>query len=407
MRTDDAETTAANAIVRRGLSSRLGATVLLGENRWEPAAWTSDVPGVALDLEVPPATARLQLWSSHLGGQLSTSDLEELAGRYRLDGDAIRAVTSSAHGRAVIRGDRQATAADYRAAAQSLAAPPLDGLARRVVPRYGWDDIILPPDGRRQLHELCDRARHQQTVLESWGYGSKHSRSASVTGLFGGQPGTGKSMAAEIVAGDLGLLLYRIDLSAVVSKYIGETEKNLEQIFRAADRGDAVLLFDEADALFGKRSEVKDAHDRFANIEIAYLLQRLEAYEGIAVLTTNLLGNIDEAFLRRLDCVMEFPMPEEAERLRIWRLAIPTDAPLADEVDLSFLARKFRLAGGHIRNIALTAAYLAAADGHVITMKQLVRATRREYQKLGKLVAESDFEHYYPLLKGSDSLNGA
>lgn len=194
--------------------------------------------------------------------------------------------------------------------------------------------------------------------------------------------------------------LYRIDLAAVVSKYIGETEKNLERIFRAADRGDAVLLFDEADALFGKRSEVRDAHDRYANVEIAYLLQRLEAYDGLAVLTTNLLGNMDEAFVRRLDFVLEFPMPEEAERLAIWRLALPAEAPLGEDVDLPFLARKFKLAGGHIRNIALAAAFLAAPDGGCITMKHLVRATRREYQKIGKLVAESDFEQYFALLRG-------
>jgi SpoVK/Ycf46/Vps4 family AAA+-type ATPase len=170
-------------------------------------------------------------------------------------------------------------------------------------------------------------------VLERWGYGRKHARRGGITALFAGQPGTGKTMAAEIVAGELGLDLYRIDLSAVVSKYIGETEKNLEKIFRAADQGEAVLLFDEADAIFGKRSEVRDARDRYANVEVAYLLQRLENYDGLAVLTTNLRGNIDEAFIRRLDCVMEFPLPEEAERLRIWRLALPAQAPLGDDVD--------------------------------------------------------------------------
>jgi SpoVK/Ycf46/Vps4 family AAA+-type ATPase len=213
-------------------------------------------------------------------------------------------------------------------------------------------------------------------------------------------------MAAEIVAGELGLDLYRIDLSAVVSKYIGETEKNLEKIFQAADQGDAVLLFDEADAIFAKRSEVRDAHDRYANVEVAYLLQRVEAYEGLIILTTNLRGNIDEAFLRRLDAVVEFPVPEEAERLAIWRRALPPQAPLAADADLAFLARKFKLAGGHIRNIALTAGFLAAADGGAIGMQHLARATRREYQKLGKLVAESDFGQYYALLAGDRETPG-
>src|SRR5207302_6741953 len=198
--------------------------------------------------------------------------------------------------------------------------------------------------------ELCARVRHQTRVLHDWAYGRKHARRAGVVALFAGPPGTGKTMAAEIVAGALGLELYRIDLSAVVSKYIGETEKNLERIFRAADQGDAVLLFDEADALFGKRSEVRDARDRYANVEVAYLLQRLETYEGLAVLTTNLRGNIDEAFVRRLDCVLEFPLPEEAERLQIWRRALPAEAPVADDADLAFLARKFKLARGHVRN---------------------------------------------------------
>jgi SpoVK/Ycf46/Vps4 family AAA+-type ATPase len=246
---------------------------------------------------------------------------------------------------------------------------------------------------------MCLRLRHQATVMEQWGFGRKHARRGGMTGLFVGQPGTGKTMAAEIVASDLGLDLYRIDLSAVVSKYVGETEKNLERIFRAADQGDAVLLFDEADAIFGKRSETRDAQDRYANVEVAYLLQRLETYEGLALLTSNLRGNIDEAFLRRLDLVLEFPLPEEPERRQIWARALPAQAPLEGDVDLDFLARKFKIAGGHIRNIALTAAYLAAAEGAGIGMKHLVRGTRREYQKLGKLVAESDFEQFYALLR--------
>lgn len=385
--------------LRALLAGRIGPALLLGETRWEPAVWLPGVTALRLELRAPGPGARVRLWRAHLDGQLSPEEAAQMAARYRLDSDAVKAVASAAHSRAVWRGDTAASLEDVRHAARAIAAPPLEGLAQRVEPRYGWEDIVLPPDGLAQLRELCARARYQSLVLERWGYGRKHARRAGLSALFAGQPGTGKTMAAEIVAGDLGLDLYRIDLSGVVSKYIGETEKNLERIFRAADRGDAVLLFDEADALFGKRSEVRDAHDRYANVEIAYLLQRLEVYEGVAILTTNLRGNIDEAFLRRLDFVIEFPMPEEAERLAIWRRALPPEAPLADDVDLPFLARKFRLAGGHIRNIALTAAFLAAAEGGPIGMKHLVRGTRREYQKLGKLVAEGDFEQYYELLK--------
>jgi SpoVK/Ycf46/Vps4 family AAA+-type ATPase len=386
--------------LRRSLEDSHGAVLLLGELRWEPSAWLPVRAGLRLDLSPLAAGDRVRLWRSQVDGQLPADAVTELASRYRLvEEHAIHAVTAEARSRAELRGADEIELADVQDAARTIATPPLEGLARHIEPRYAWEDIVLPADGLAQLREMCARARHQMTVLEDWGYGRKHARRRGTTALFAGPPGTGKTMAAEIVAGSLGLDLYRIDLSAVVSKYIGETEKNLERIFRAADQGDAVLLFDEADAIFGKRSEVRDARDRYANVEVAYLLQRLEVYEGLAVLTTNLRGNIDEAFVRRLDCVLEFPLPEEAERLQIWQRAVPREAPVGDDVDLEFLARKFKLAGGHIRNIALTAAFLAAEDRAQIGMKHFARATRREYQKLGKLIAESDFEQHYSLLK--------
>ena len=396
---EEADTLPARARLRDLLSRRAGPTFLTGEARWEPALWLPGVTAVRVQLPALAPGARLRAWHEHGDGHLSSTEVADLAGRFRLDGEAIAAVMAAARGRAAWRGDGPIAPDDIRSAARAIAAPHLDGLAVRLEPRYGWDDIVLPPGALVQLRELCQRVRFQGVVLERWGFGRKHVRRAGLTALFAGQPGTGKTMAAEIVAGDLGLDLYRIDLSAVVSKYIGETEKNLERVFRAADRGDAVLLFDEADALFGKRSEVRDSHDRYANVEIAYLLQRLETYEGLAVLTTNMRGNLDEAFMRRLDCVLEFPLPEEAERLAIWRRALPAEAPLAEGVDLPFLARKFKLAGGHIRNIALTAAFLAAAEDQPIAMSHLVRGIRREHQKLGKLVAPADFEGYYDLLK--------
>jgi SpoVK/Ycf46/Vps4 family AAA+-type ATPase len=404
---DDADARSSRTLLRRLLADQPGSTLLLGEDRWEPALWLPGIMAVRLELRALGATDRVRLWRNQLDGRLAPEEVAELAGRFRLvEDDAIQAVAVDATSRAVLRGAPEASVDDFRSAARAISTPPLEGLARHVEPRYGWDDIILPADGLVQLHEMCARLRHQGTVLERWGYGRKHARRRGITALFAGPPGTGKTMAAEIIAGSLGLDLYRIDLSAVVSKYIGETEKNLERIFRAADQGEAVLLFDEADAIFGKRSEVRDARDRYANVEVAYLLQRLEAYDGLAVLTTNLRGNIDEAFVRRLDCVLEFPLPEEPERLLIWRLALPVEAPLHADVDLPFLARKFRLAGGHIRNIALTAAFLAADEAEPIGMPHLVRATRREYQKLGKLVAESDFEQYYRLLSEQPVMEG-
>ena len=217
-----------------------------------------------------------------------------------------------------------------------------------------------------------------------WGFDRKLSGGKGLSALFAGPPGTGKSMAAEVIAGELRLDLYKIDLAHIVSKYIGETEKNLDRVFRAAENATVVLFFDEADALFGKRSEVKDSHDRYANIEIAYLLQKMEEYEGLAILATNLRQNLDEAFVRRLQFVVEFPFPDEAYRRRIWQVSFPSETPIDADVDLALLAREVKLAGGNIRNIALAGAFRAAAAGAPVGMDHLLHAARREYQKLGR-----------------------
>jgi SpoVK/Ycf46/Vps4 family AAA+-type ATPase len=212
-----------------------------------------------------------------------------------------------------------------------------------------------------------------------------------LSALFAGESGTGKTMAADIMAGVLGQDLYKIDLSMLVSKYIGETEKNLNRIFTEAETSNAILFFDEADAIFGKRSEVKDSHDRYANIEISYLLQRMETYDGVVILASNLRGNLDEAFTRRLHFIIEFPFPEAADREFIWQVNFPSETPVADDIDYTLLARRFRLAGGNIRNIIMAAAFLAADEGQVVGMKQLLHASRREYQKIGRLIDESLF----------------
>jgi SpoVK/Ycf46/Vps4 family AAA+-type ATPase len=232
-------------------------------------------------------------------------------------------------------------------------------------------------------------------VYGRWGFAT--SPSAGVVALFAGPSGTGKTLAAEVVAGELGLDLYKVDLSAVVSKYIGETEKNLERIFSAAAAGDLVLFFDEADALFGKRSEVSDAHDRYANIEVAYLLQRLETYDGMVVLATNLQRNIDPAFLRRISVAVDFVPPEEPQRRAIWAHVFPSTAPLAD-LDLDFLARQFKVTGGVINNAALGAAFLAASEAAPISMRHVVLSLEREFQKLGRLRTEKEFARYFDLV---------
>jgi SpoVK/Ycf46/Vps4 family AAA+-type ATPase len=232
-------------------------------------------------------------------------------------------------------------------------------------------------------------------VYDRWGFGKKLSLGKGLIALFSGPSGTGKTLSAEILARELGLDLYRIDLSCVVSKYIGETEKNLSRMFAEAQESNAILFFDEADALFGKRSEVKDAHDRYANIEINYLLQRVEEFEGVIILASNLSKNIDAAFVRRLSFMVEFPFPDEGHRLRIWRGIFPRQAPVAEDLDFAFLACKFRIAGGNIKNVALAAAFQAAEAGQAISMVHLVAALKREYQKLGKVCEKADFEQYY------------
>ena len=268
------------------------------------------------------------------------------------------------------------------AGVRRLAGGHLDGVAARVHARRGWDDLVLPATPTGQLRDLVARYRQRRTVFGTWGFPAVPS--AGVVALFAGPSGTGKTLAAEVVAADLGLDLYKVDLSAVVSKYIGETEKNLERVFSAAASGDMVLFFDEADALFGKRTDVSSSHDRYANIEVAYLLQRLEVFDGLVILATNLQGNIDDAFWRRIAVSVTFAAPDETERRRIWERVFPAAAPVED-VDLELLARRFKVTGGVIRNAALGAAFAAADEGAGITMPRVVRALQRELVKLGHL----------------------
>ncbi len=290
------------------------------------------------------------------------------------------------------------------AAARARAGEGLAAHARRVEAAFAWDDLVLPRDQKRQLREMGGRVAGRRQVLEDWGFRKKLSLGTGLNALFAGPSGTGKTMAAQVLARELSLDLYRIDLSQVVSKYIGETEKNLAGVFDAAERSQAILFFDEADALFGKRSEVKDSHDRYANIEISYLLQRMEEYEGVAVLATNLRQNMDEAFARRLAFHIHFPPPGEEDRIRIWRRVFPSEVPLGPDVDLEFMGRRFRITGGNIRNAALAASFLASTDGTAVGMRHLIQGVRREFQKLGKVCVQADFEPYYHLV--SDAVDG-
>ena len=284
------------------------------------------------------------------------------------------------------------TQADLHAACRLHSNRKLAELAQKITPHYTWDDLVLPDDQMAQLGEIYHQVQYRALVYDAWGFDRKLAMGKGVSILFAGPPGTGKTMAADVLAGALGLDLYKIDLSTVVSKYIGETEKNLARIFGEARTSNAILFFDEADALFGKRTQVRDAHDRYANVEISYLLQKMEEYDGVVVLATNLRKNLDEAFVRRLHVTVEFPMPDVADRRRIWAQIWPDATPRDPDLDLEFLARQIEVAGGSIRNIALAGAFLAAADGRVVTMAHLLRATHREYQKMGKLLTATDLD---------------
>lgn len=268
----------------------------------------------------------------------------------------------------------------------------LGRLAQRIEPRAGWDDLVLAAGQKAILRDISRQVHHRATVYETWGFAARSERGLGISALFSGESGTGKTMAAEVLAGELDLDLYRIDLSSVVSKYIGETEKNLERLFRAAEASGAILLFDEADALFGKRSDVKDSHDRYANIELAYLLQRMEAYRGLSILTSNMKSSLDTAFLRRIRFIVQFPFPDTAQRDEIWRRVLPDSLPRA-ELSTAQLAR-LHVTGGNIRNIAMNAAFLAAEKGVPLSMADLARATRMEYAKLEKPLNESELGNW-------------
>ena len=374
----------------RRLASLPVPVLLAGDVSWDPA-WSREVPLTAESPRLAP-TDRERLWTTALGDATSVP-LHLHLGPGQI-GRAVRwaQLTATLDERPVDRGLLQAGARAQNAAG-------LERLSRRVEPAVGWTDLVLTDAVSVQLRELAARARHREKVLTEWRMRPGGGRGIGVTALFAGDSGTGKTMSAEVIAGELGLDLYRVDLATVVDKYVGETEKNLEKIFTEAAGVNGVLLFDEADAVFGKRSEVRDAHDRYANIESAYLLQRMETFDGLAILSTNLRANIDEAFTRRLDCIIDFPTPTEELRLQLWSNCLAPPLPLGDDLDLSFCAAAFELTGGNIRSAATTAAYLAAAADRPVGMAELITAVEQEYRKLGRLVLEREFGRYLALLR--------
>jgi SpoVK/Ycf46/Vps4 family AAA+-type ATPase len=327
-------------------------------------------------------------------------DLVSLAEKFRFTPGRIQNALHMAQSYALWRNPEEGRIGreDIQRACYAQTNHKLRLLADKLEPESTWNELILPKDQKKQLKELIDQVKLRRTVFGEWGFERKLPRGKGLNILLHGPPGTGKTTAAEVIAKELELEIYRIDLSQVVSKYIGETEKNLHKVFREAQDSYAILFFDEADALFGKRTEVKDAHDRHANTEIAYLLQKMEEYNGVTILATNLYNNLDEAFIRRMQFSIELTLPDEEHRYEIWRSMFPAEAPLADNIDWQFLARSFKLSGGHIKNAVVSAAFLAAEQSEAIGMKHLIRAIAREWDKIGKISSKDQFGPYFELL---------
>ena len=350
-----------------------------------------------IELKTTSFEQRRQTWENALSGVAGEPNPGRLADTFRFGGPHIRQAVALSHSLASLRSPSDPTPSmdDLLNAGRALSGSNLRRFATVIEPRYTWSDLVLPDDKRQQLEHIAMRAKHRRTVHYDWGFGEKLSRGKGLNVLFSGQSGVGKTMAAEVLANDMSLVLFQIDLSSVVSKYIGETEKHLAAIFREAETSQSLLFFDEADSLFGKRTEVKDAHDRYANLEVNYLLQRIEQFEGLVILATNMQRNLDEAFLRRMQEVIDFPFPNETLRERIWRQHVPPSAPVEARIDYGFLARQFKLSGGSIKNAVMTAAYLAASQGKKIGMTEMIRSVRMELQKQGKLVMKADFGKYF------------
>lgn len=405
-----------------------GIVVMSGSHPWRVNGH-GPAGVLTIPFEIPDYEQRRQLWRSEIDEHsldpeapgLITDDIDALADRFQLTPIEIREsvamATQTTMWKQMQESDKHfqdesshvnssPSASELFAAAREQCGQELTTLAQKINPTHSWRDLVLPPNANTQLREICAQVIHRRQVMEEWGFGKTMSLGKGLSVLFVGPSGTGKTTAAEIIASELRQDLYKIDLSRVVSKYIGETEKNLDQVFRAAKRSNAILFFDEADALWGKRSEVKDSHDRYANLEIAYLLQKMDEYEGIAILATNLRKNMDEAVIRRLQFIVEFSFPTETERRAIWRLFLEPEGEASrkefrpvelETIDYDWLARNIRMPGGNIKNIVLAAAYLAADEKQGkrrIGIKHLTHAIRREYQKMGKELPESELAAY-------------
>jgi len=382
-------------------AAALPETVFMTSARaWKDTHLPKAIVKADITLEAPDEEERLIFWESFLAGVLLEPDLllAELASKFKFTPGQIRHAVHEAVGLIGARGIRALDAHTMHRSCYAQVVMRLDALASLVRPAHDWGDLVLPDDQVALLREACDHVRHRHIVYRQWGFDRKISYGKGLSLLFSGPPGTGKTMAAQVIANQLHMEMYKIQLSQVVSKYIGETEKNLKLVFEEARSANCILFFDETDALFGKRSEVKDAHDRHANIETAFLLQQMEEYDGVVIMATNLLQNIDSAFMRRISFVIGFPFPDAPTRRLLWEKMLEGGAPVAPDIDFAFLSGQFRLAGGNIKNIVLHAAFQAAAANSPITMKHLLASTVNEQRKNSILVAREDLREYADLV---------
>ena len=387
----------------RVIQNSIYLTFILGQSEWNPAGTNYNFTFIKAEFPHPTGAERRKIWGQH-SGQYSLDnnvDLDKLSENFRFTQGQIKTALKLGESRAVWNSPESGLIVndDLYDSCYAQSNKKLGKLAARIKTLYTMKMLVLPEEQMEQMQEICNQVKYRSLVYEKWGFEKRLSLGKGLNILFSGPPGSGKTMAAEVIANEIGLEVYKIDVSQVVSKYIGETEKNLEEVFTEAETSNAILFFDEADALFGKRSEVKDAHDRYANVEIGYLLQRMEEYAGIVILATNLNQNIDEAFLRRLHFNVTFPFPDKEQRKLIWKGIFPAGAPVDKNLDFEFLAEKFVLAGGNIKNIALNAAFYAAHSSCSISIKEIMQAAKREYKKLGKTFLMSDYALYYQLIE--------
>jgi len=378
----------------------LGVIFLLTEETYRASGLADRFIISTFELDVPDEAERARLFAGYMKKFRPEPELsiKELAVKFHFVPGQIKNAVRQAEGLTELGGDAEISAETMHRCCYNQVVHKLDSLAARVAPAYSWEDLILPPDQIRLLQQACAHIRYSMKVYNEWGFGRRVTYGRGLSMLFAGPPGTGKTMGAQVVANQLHMELYKVQIPQVVSKYIGETEKNLRAVFQEAKRSNCILFFDECDAIFGKRSEVKDSHDRYANVETAYLLQQVEEYDGVCILATNLLQNIDAAFMRRISFVIHFPFPDKETRAKLYKNMLPPGVPVADNVDFDFLAEKFEISGGSIKNIVVNAAFLAAAKDAPIGMEELLVAAVNELRKNEIVVVRKDLGEYADLV---------